>query len=60
MSLSSQGVFFNKVSRLLVAHFYDKYAKLPETDEDWEAELRGFIENYGSHALVPGKVFTFM
>ena len=42
-----RGVFFNKVCRLLVAHFYDEYVKLPETDEDWEAELRGFIGNYG-------------
>ena len=47
VSIESGCVFFNKVCRLLVAHFYDDYVKLPETDEEWEAELRGFIENYG-------------
>lgn len=39
--------FFNKTVRLIVSHFYDEYVKLPETDEEWESELRGFIENYG-------------
>ena len=47
VSIESGCVFFNKVCRLLVAHFYDDYVKLPETDEEWEAELRGFIENDG-------------
>ena len=39
-------VFFSKVIRVIVAYFYDKYAKLPETDEQWEVEVRVFIENY--------------
>ena len=39
--------FFNNVTRLIVAEFYDAFVKLPETDEEWEAELRGFIKNYG-------------
>ena len=40
-------MFFNKVVRLNVAEFYDDLVKLPETDEEWKAELRGFLENYG-------------
>ena len=28
-----------------------EYVKLPETDDEWEAEVRGFIENYGFPAL---------
>ena len=39
--------FFNKVVRLIVSNFYDEYVKLPDTDEEWETEIRGFIENYG-------------
>ena len=39
-------IFFNKVTRLIVAYFYDECVKLPETDEQWEVEVRGFIENY--------------
>ena len=44
-------VFFSKVIRVIVAYFYDKYAKLPETDEQWEVEVRVFIENYGFPAV---------
>jgi hypothetical protein len=40
-------MFFNKVVRLIVAYFYDEYVKMPETDKEWEAEVRGFLENYG-------------
>ena len=47
VSKESSCTFFNKVIRLLVAYFYDDYVKLPETDEEWESEVRGFIENYG-------------
>ena len=39
--------FFNKVIRHIVAYFYDDYVKLPETDEQWEPEVRGFMGNYG-------------
>ena len=38
-------VFFNKIIRLIVAYSYNKYMKLPETDEQWEVEVRAFIEN---------------
>ena len=49
--------FFNKTVRLIITHFYDEYVKLPETDEEREAEMRGFIENYG-FPTVPGIDFT--
>ena len=44
-------VFFNMVTRLIVAYFYDECVKLPETDEQWEVEVRGFTENYGFLAV---------
>ena len=50
-SKESGCMFFNKVIRLIVAYIYDEYVKLPETDDEWEAEVRGFIENYGFPAL---------
>ena len=25
---------------------YDEYVKIPQTDQEWEAKLKGFIENY--------------
>ena len=31
----------------MVANFSDEHVKLPETDDKWEAAVRGFIENYG-------------
>ena len=51
ISKESGCVFFNKVIRLIVAFFYDEYVKLPETDEQWEVEVWGFIENYGFPAV---------
>ena len=51
VSKESGCVFFNKVIRLIVAYFYDKYVKLPETDEQWEVEVHGFIEIYGFPAV---------
>ena len=36
-------VTFNAVCKVLVGEMYDDYVKLPD---DWEAELRGFLENY--------------
>ena len=51
ISKESECVFFNKVIRLIVAYFYDKYVKLPETDEQWEVEVHGFIEIYGFPAV---------
>ena len=47
VSRESACKFFNNVTRLIVAECYNAFVKLPETDEEWEAELRGFIENYG-------------
>ena len=51
ISKESGCVFFNKVIRLIVAYFYYDYVKLPETDEQWEVEVRGFMENYGFPAV---------
>ena len=36
-------VTFNAVCKVLVGEMYDDYVKLPD---DWEAELRGFLENF--------------
>ena len=47
----SRCIFFNKVICLIVAYFYDEYVKLPETDEQWEVEVGGFIKNYGFPAV---------
>ena len=44
-------LFFNKVIRLTVACFYDKYVRLAETDEQWEVQVHGFIENYSFSAV---------
>ena len=51
ISKESRCIFFNKVIRLIVAYFYDEYVKLPETDEQWEVEVCGFIENDGFPAV---------
>ena len=45
ISKESGCIFFNKVIRLIVAYFYNKYVKLPETDKHWKVEVRRFIEN---------------
>ena len=34
------------VCRVLVSRLYDRHVRLPETEEEWEKETRGFIENY--------------
>ena len=47
ISRESVCVFFNKVVRLMVANFYDEHVELPETGDEWEAEIRGFIEHCG-------------
>ena len=46
VSISLAGVTFNKVCRVLVATLYNRYVKLPRPDEEWEVELKGFLENY--------------
>ena len=40
VSISLASVTFNKVCRVLVATLYNRYVKLPRTDEEWEAELK--------------------
>ena len=66
MALASKT--FNFVCRILVAKFFDRYVRLPETDEEWEAEMKGFIENYefpcvgvwdGFHVPVSTKLKSF-
>ena len=38
---------FNKMVRELQLRLYSRFVKAPDTDAEWEAELRGFLENYG-------------
>ena len=66
ISLASET--FNKVCRVLVAASYDQYVTLPKTDEEWESEVKGFIENYqfpcvgawdGFHVYVSRKLKSF-
>ena len=45
VSESLVAVTFNKVCGVMVATLYKEYVKMPETDAEWEAELRGFLEN---------------
>ena len=68
MSISLASVTFNKVCRVLVATLYNRYVKLPRTDEEWEAELKGFLENYefpcvgawdGFHVYVSSKLKSY-
>ena len=46
VSISLASVTFNKVSRVFVAMLYNRYVKLPRTDEEWEVELTGFLGKY--------------
>ena len=46
VSVSSATMFFNKICKVIVANLYDTHVKLPTTDSPWEAEIRGFLENY--------------
>ena len=45
VSISLASVTFNKVCCVLVATLYSRYVKLSRADEEWEAELKGFLEN---------------
>ena len=65
VSISLASVTFNKVCRVLVATLYNRYVKLPRPDEEWEVELKGFLENYefpcvgawdGFHVYVSSKL----
>ena len=38
---------FNKTSRAIVYHLYDEFVKLPATEDEWQEEMKGFLENYG-------------
>ena len=58
-------VTFNNVCKDLVTHMYDEYVKLPD---DWEVELRGFLENYefpcvgvwdGFHVYIESKLKSY-
>ena len=46
VSVSSASMFFNKICRVFVSNIYDTHVKLLTTDSEWEAEIRGFFENY--------------
>ena len=65
VSISVASVTFNKVCRVLVATLYIRYVKPLQTDEEWEAELKGFLENFefpcvgawdGFHVYVSSKL----
>ena len=45
VSIPLASATFNKVCLVLVPTLYNRYVKLPRTDEEYEAELRGFLEN---------------
>ena len=46
VSVSAASKFFNKICRLMVVSLYNGYVRLPTTDEEWQNEIRGFLENY--------------
>ena len=37
VSVSAPSKFFNKISRLMVAYLYNRYVRLPTTDEEWQS-----------------------
>ena len=37
---------FNHVCRILIDRLHNEDVYMPSSDEEWQAELRGFIENY--------------
>ena len=68
VSISLASETFNKVCRVLVAASYDQYVMLLKTDEEWDSEVKGFIENYefpcvgvkdGFHVHVSSKLKSF-
>ena len=46
LSVPSINEFFNKICRILVGTLYDQYVHLPETEDEWGAKVKGFLENY--------------
>ena len=68
VSVSSAGMFFYKICKVVVADLYDTNVKLPTTDSEWEAEIRGLLENYefpsigawdGFHVQVSSKLESY-
>ena len=68
ISISAAAKIFNKVVRVLVLLLYDEYVKIPSSDQDWECQLKGFIENYefpcvgawdGFHVYISSKLKHF-
>ena len=37
---------FNHVCRIMAASLFSENVHMPSSNEEWQAELRGFIENY--------------
>ena len=44
--MSAASKFFNKICQLMVVCLYDCHVCLPTTDEEWQNEIRGFLEKY--------------
>ena len=44
--VSAASKFFNKICRLMVVSLYNGYVRLPTTDEEWQNEIGGFLENH--------------
>ena len=68
VSESLASTTFNKVVRVLVATMYDDYVKLPSSSNEWQEQLKGFIENYefpcvgawdGFHVYVSSKIKSY-
>ena len=68
VSISLASVTLNKVCSVLVATLYNRYVKFPRTDEEWQAELKSFLENYefpcvdawdGFHVYVSSKLKSY-
>ena len=45
VSVSAASKFFNKLCRLMVVSLYDRYVRLTTTDEEWQNEICGILEN---------------
>ena len=51
---------FNNVIKVLTSELFKKFIKPPETDDDWIAEFKGFIENYEFSCKALGTAFMTM
>ena len=45
-SIPTNDKAFNYVCRVLAQRLYDRYVRLPKTEEEWTAEIKGLTENY--------------